>query len=164
MLNQGEKVKTKISLIDKQRAFTLLELLIVLAIMALGSAIIIPSITNTDSKIFHAQIKELAAILKYNRRNAVISGQIQLSQLFPYENDKHKAIIYTHKKKGSWYSRGATFSWLEQSRNLPNSMINIQFFPQGGATGGILILQQGSLKSQLVIDSFTGKLSIEEVL
>jgi len=43
-------------------------------------------------------------------------------------------------------------------------MINIQFFPQGGATGGTLILQQGSLKSQLVIDSFTGKLSIEDVL
>ena len=164
MLSQGEKVKIKTSPIEQQRAFTLLELLIVLAIIALGSAVIIPSIGNTDAKIFNAQIKELAAILKYNRRNAVISGQAQLSQLFPYEDDNNKAVIYTDKKKGSWYSRGAGFEWLNQEKNLPQKIINIQFFPQGGATGGTLILKQGSLQSQLVIDSYTGKLSIKEIL
>ena len=81
--------------VNNQQAFTLFELLVVLAIIALGSAIILPSISSSDSKIFQAQLRELSAVLKYNRRHAVISGQIQLAQLFPYQDGQINKIIST---------------------------------------------------------------------
>ena len=144
--------------VNNQQGFTLFELLVVLAIIALGSSIILPSISSSDSKIFQAQLRELSAVLKYNRRHAVISGQTQLAQLFPYQDGQ-----INNKKKGQWYSRGAEFSWLNKQNNN-SQMINIKFFPQGGATGGTLQLRQGALQSQLIIDSFTGKLTLHEGL
>ena len=42
------------------KGFTLLEFLVVLAIIALGSAIILPGIANTEGKLFRAQLRELA--------------------------------------------------------------------------------------------------------
>ena len=155
-------VKIRTSPIGRQTAFTLLELLVVLAIIALGSIIIIPSIGNTDAKIFYAQIRELSAVLKYSRRNAVITGQPQISHIFPHDNnlvDKNTIAV----KKGDWRSRGAIIEWLNKEKNhLSQQLISIQFFPQGGATGGTLLIKQDQLQVQLIIDSFTGKLTIKE--
>ena len=41
-------------------------------------------------------------------------------------------------------------------------MIDIQYFPQGGATGGIIKLQQGRFIAQINIDGMTGKTTVEE--
>lgn len=168
------------SLKEEQKGFTLLELLLVLAIITLGSAIIIPNISNTDGKLFAAQLRDLANILKYNRRNAVVTGEIQSAQLFNLFDDQetikgHEQRNKTGHKKGQWYSQGAVVRWLdkdnlnktrmvakplETNNQAKPAMLMVQFFPQGGATGGTLLLQQGAQQAQLVVNSFTGKLTI----
>ncbi len=145
---------------SRQNAFTLLELMIVLAIIAIGSAVIIPRISNTEGKIFRAQLRELSAVLKYNRRNAVIKGQIREAVLYPYQENPNSTV-----EKGHWQSSGASVQWLEKASNTDSKPkpFTIQFFPQGGATGGTLLLKQGRFQSKLIIDSFTGKLTLDEM-
>ena len=164
-----------------QKGFTLLELLLVLAIITLGSAIIIPNINNTEAKLFNAQLRELAGVLKYNRRNAVVTGEIKRAQLFnPFDDHNNIREHEERPKKGQWYSRGAVVRWLDKGTthnkgakqtlvqafsteqvSTKQAMLTVQFFPQGGATGGTLLLQQDDQQAQLVIDSFNGKLSIK---
>jgi general secretion pathway protein H len=174
------------SLKEKQKGFTLLELLLVLAIITLGSAIIIPNIGHTDGKLFAAQLRDLANVLKYNRRNAVVTGEIQSAQLFNLFDDQdnikgHEQSYKMGYKKGQWHSQGAVIRWLDKD-NIDNTkiyntkvvqkqletnilarqaMLMIQFFPQGGATGGTLLLQQGEQQAQLMVNSFNGRLSIQ---
>jgi len=144
---------------NQSRAFTLVELLLVLAIIGIASAIIIPRVGG-ESHNFQAQVRELTAVLKYNRRLAIVSSQLRQAKLFPYkeENREHKVV------KGNWRSKGADLIWIDSlSEETKNKTISIDFFPQGGATGGELILSQEQFKVKIIIDSFTGKVEVEDI-
>lgn len=148
---------------NRCRAFTLMELLLVLAIIGIASAVIIPRIT-TSGQNFQGQVRELTAVLKYNRRMAIVSSRLQQAKLFPYQEEANGTPL----KKGHWRSKGAELSWSKENSNSTpaqkkNQIISIDFFPQGGATGGELILSQEPFKTKIHIDSFTGKVTIEEL-
>jgi len=148
--------------------FTLLELLVVLAIIGLGSALLIPRL-NSDVKLFDAQVRELVAILKYNRRMAVIKNQIQHAVLHPYKQHKTSQLTDKNKKntriKGHWYSQGTEYIWKtgDTQNEVKNKKITIDFFPQGGATEGELIIYTGEIKSKIIVDGFTGKITLKDL-
>jgi len=150
------------------KGFTLLELLLVLVIIGLASSLIIPRL-NSDSKLFDAQIRELVAILKYNRRMAVVTNQVQHAVLYPFtqaDNLAQKAFEQTpDKQKGHWFSKGAEYTWNrgDSINEVKNKKIVIDFFPQGGATEGELIIYYADLKSKIEIDGFTGKVSLSDI-
>ena len=137
-----------------------------MAIIALASAVIIPRISNSDGKLYQAQLRTLTAVLNYHRRNAVILNRPQNAKLYPYisESGEGEAIkadkTTTHKTQ--WQSQGADISWQSGTVKSSNQVIDIQYFPQGGATGGTITLQQGKFVAQLSIDGMTGKTSIKE--
>ncbi len=158
----------------KRQGFTLLELLLVLAIMGLASAVLIPRL-NSDVKLFDAQVRELVAILKYSRRMAIVNNRVQRVTLLPHidrqlgeqqksspQSDKNKAIS---KKNTPWQSRGAQYLWtaVNTRAEIKNKKLIIDFFPQGGATEGELILYHKKLKTLIKIDGFTGRVSIESL-
>ncbi len=142
-----------------------MELLIVLAIIALASAVLIPRIGHNDGKLYQVQLRTLSNALNYNRRNAVILNRPYEMNVFPYqeadegkeENKSARAI-----KKGDWRSQGAVIQWQTGSRIVPNKPFKITYFPQGGATGGVIRLQQGRFIALLTIDGITGKVTIKE--
>jgi prepilin-type N-terminal cleavage/methylation domain-containing protein len=148
--------------------FTLLELLMVLAIIGLGSALLIPRL-NSDVKLFDAQVRELVANLKYGRRMAVIKNQIQQVVLHPsiqfQATSIEKSPPKTNKKKGHWFSQGAEYIWTKGNtqNEIKNKKIVIDFFPQGGATEGELLIYAGAIKSKIIIDGFTGKVTLKNI-
>ncbi|MFK5985579.1 MAG: type II secretion system protein [Pseudomonadota bacterium] len=148
------------------KGFTLLELLIVLAIIGLGSALLIPRL-NSDVKLFDAQVRDLVAIFKYSRRMAVIKNQIQRVVLHPPaqigSKQSVKPVQKNNSKKGQWYSKGVDYIWNTGSsqNELKNKQVIIDFFPQGGATEGELLLYSGVLKSKITIDGFTGRVVLK---
>jgi len=136
-----------------------MELLLVLAIIAIASAIVIPRISS-NSHNFQAQVRELSAVLKYNRRMAIVSSQLQQAKLFPYKEDSLPKKL----KKGHWQSQGADLIWLSSpAGEIHNQVVSIDFFPQGGATGGELLLSQDQFKVKISIDGFTGKVVVDEL-
>ena len=139
-----------------------MELLIVLAIIALASAVLIPRIGHNDGKLYQVQLRTLSSSLSYNRRNAVILNRPFTMNVFPYteadaQNKSAQAI-----KKGDWRSQGAVLEWQAGSKIVRNKAFKITYFPQGGATGGVIRLQQGRFIAQLSIDGITGKVTIKE--
>ncbi len=144
-----------------------MELLIVMAIIALASAVIIPRISNSDGKLYQAQLRTLTAVLNYNRRNAVILNRPQNVKLYPYRSqieladdeasEKHKIA----HNKSEWRSLGADIDWQSGTLKTHNRVIEIQYFPQGGATGGTITLQQGRFIAQVSIDGMTGKTRVK---
>jgi len=145
--------------LNTQSGFSLMELMIVMAIIALTSAVIIPRIGNSDNKLYQAQVRTLLASLNYNRRNAVIRNQPHTMKLYPYtEGDKHQLKL----KKGNWQSKGAIIQWQTDKQVVKNKPFTIRYFPQGGATGGTIDIQQGRFKAKIYIDGITGKSTLKE--
>ncbi|MFK5894181.1 MAG: prepilin-type N-terminal cleavage/methylation domain-containing protein [Pseudomonadota bacterium] len=148
------------------KGFTLLELLLVLAIIGLASAFIVPRL-NSDTKLYDAQIRELVAILKYNRRMAVVSNQVRHAVLHPFveADSSNHAAQQVVKKKGHWYSKGVEFIWTtgDSVNEVKNKQVIIDFFPQGGATEGELFLYFAKLKNKIEVDGFTGKVSLMDI-
>jgi len=139
-----------------------------MAIIALASAVIIPRISNSDGKHYQVQLRTLTAVLNYNRRNAVIMNRPQSIKLYPFVNEadtgeeEHDEKNKIRVKKGEWKSQGADIYWQSGTVKTHNRVINIQYFPQGGATGGVITLQQGRFVALVNIDGMTGKMNIEE--
>ena len=146
------------------KGFTLMELMIVMAIIAIASAVIIPRIGSSEGKLYRAQLKTLTAALNYNRRSAVVKNQSFEMTLFPYTNqdDNQAANRNPSFNKGDWQSQGAEIKWQSGSQDTHNKSVKIKFFPQGGATGGTITIQQGLYLAQLSIDGITGKVTIKE--
>lgn len=152
-------------MLKHSKGFTLMELLIVLAIIAVVSAVIIPRIGSSDGKLYRVQLRTLTAAMNYNRRNAVVLNRPFEMTLAAYqESAETDASENSRVKKGDWASQGAEIQWRAGTKTIRNKTFKIKFFPQGGATGGVIRLQQGRFIAHLTIDGITGNVSIKESL
>ena len=154
-------------MVKHSNGFTLMELMIVMAIIAIASAVIIPRIGSSDGKLYRAQLRTLTAALNYNRRSAVVLNRPFEMTLFPFieNNSNHESTNKesTNKmKKGDWASQGADVQWQSGTQKLRNKVFKIKYFPQGGATGGTIRLQHGIYIARLFIDGITGKVTVKE--
>ena len=146
-----------------------MELLIVLGIIALTSALVIPRIGNQDNKLYQAQLRTLMSTMNYNRRNAVILNRPFKMRVYPLakedaskSKDLDKAGTQTKRQSGDWKSQGANISWQVAKEEIKNKPFSIQYFPQGGASGGTMRLQQGRFIAILKVSSITGKTTLKE--
>jgi prepilin-type N-terminal cleavage/methylation domain-containing protein len=59
----------------QQRGFTLLEIILVLAIIATASVMVVSNLGGFEARTFSTQVRQAQSLLNYARRTAVISGQ-----------------------------------------------------------------------------------------
>lgn len=149
------------------RGFTLLELMIVLSIIIIASAVVIPNITKTDSNLLAAQVRQTAAAFNYARRIAIVEGTPQVATLIQVDpDDPAYADI-----KGEAMERAsippleqfdARISFQTDINEVPEVMdvIEVQFFPQGGSTGGILNFTMDDLVASIRINPLTGRIAV----
>lgn len=183
---------TPISVADRSAAgFTLLELMVVLAILAMGSMLVIPNITGMSSRTFNAQVRETTVLLNYARRTAVITGQQATATFRAQQADdafdnaesgansgrnsgsnsgsnssSNSEYVNTRSRLGreeSWTSRGLELAYRDSTDQLSDveDSVDITFFPEGGSTGGALILSQGDRRAIVSVDPFSGKIKTE---
>jgi len=173
-VNRAAKVMTPISEGDyalvvkphNQQGFTLLELLVVLGIILLASTVVIPNITSTESNLLAAQVRQTASAFNYARRIAIVEGSPQVATLIQLDpNDPDYPLL-----RGEVIQRGsvpplerldAQVSYQADINDEPEvlDIIEIEFFPQGGSTGGILHFTMEELTASIVIDPITGRIS-----
>ena len=170
---------TLISATDRRQSggFTLLELMIVLAILAMGSVLVIPGLSGMDSRTFNAQVRAAGSLLNYARRTAVVTGrpavasfESQPERSEAEESEAEEAEIRTSEAARStlgpdapWSSRGVEIAYRDSTRQLVEveDTIDITFFPEGGSTGGELILTLDDREAVIVIDPFSGRVRTE---
>jgi len=135
--------------------FTLLEMLVVMAIVAMGSALIVPRISGGQVSLLKAQVREAVAVLNYARRSAIVEGRSKTA--FFYESARSQGA----SQPGTWVGRGATLQWGggQEGQGLEGQAIT--FYPEGGSTGGEFVLSYQSRRVKVVVNPLTGKVSSE---
>ena len=168
-----------------QAGFTLLEILLVLTIIGMASALVVPNITNFESRTFDAQIRQANSLLNYARRIAVVKGQPavvsfivssdanpgastdgRLERRVERNPDKSERRI---SPVGEWHSEGMQLRFRDSSdREVEiEDRIDITFYPEGGSTGGTLLISLADASEgesiAIQIDPFTGRIDTTSV-
>ena len=151
---------------NRQPGFTLLELLIVLSIIVLASAIVIPNITGTESNLLTAQVRQTASAFNYARRVAIVEGAPQVATIFQmnpedpdYPDIRGEIVLKSDIPLLEQYDAEISFQPDINEEPEVLDIIQFVFFPQGGSTGGILNFSLGDLKARILIEPITGRIS-----
>ena len=148
----------------KKNGFTLIEIIVVMAIIAIASAIIIPRLGSNGVTHLKAEVREVAAILNHARQLATIQGQEMEVKLYatPSSVDKKK------RKPGEWHSRGAEIHSTsafaksnaeKETKTGKNPVYRVLFYPGGGSSGGTFTFKRQNVEIILKVNLITGKVS-----
>lgn len=147
------------------KGFTLLEILLVMAIMAMASLVLVPNLTGLEARSFSAQVREAQSLLNYARRIAVVSGQPSVASFY-FDTPDPDAVTSpnTRNRVGQWHSDGTAITYRDSTdRDVEvEEIIDITFYPEGGSTGGSLMLQNDDRIVTIHIDPFTGRIDTRE--
>lgn len=134
--------------------FTLLELLIVMTLIGIVALLVVPRVGGGQMVQLQAQVREAVALLNYARRSAIIDGKVQTVILLPGDAEQPVPI-----QNNTWTSRGATLAWHDQTAEHPKDRFEITFYPEGGSSGGELIItQEDKFKMKITVHPITGKI------
>lgn len=149
------------SLPPGQRGFTLLEILLVFTLVALASIVVLPNIGELDARSFNVQSREAVALLNHARRSAVVSGRPRSVAFYSAAEDTEGLTAPERNSVGSWYGAdiGLRFRGSTEQEPSPRDYLSISFFPEGGSTGGTLLLADNDQSYRIDIDPFTGRIS-----
>jgi len=148
--------------IKNSLGFSLLELLVVMAIVGMIAALIIPRVSGNQVALLKAQVREAAAVLNYARRSAIIRGRI--TKAIFYQKSKEENITpQKDLKPGQWVSRGATLQWNgeAQDNEQDKAVYEIIFYPEGGNSGGSFTLIHQKYKAKITVNPLTSKIESE---
>jgi general secretion pathway protein H len=150
---------------QRSRGFTLLELLIVLSIIAIGTGLIVPNLGITDNAAFNAEVRSAASALTYARRMAIVKGTPQTTTLFaldPEASDYEERLIEANalKSETRWLSEDLELSFQNEVEPDPATVdkMSVTFFPQGGSTGGLLGFSSDERMAVIRVDAITGRI------
>lgn len=154
----------------QQRGFTLLEIILVLAIIATASIMVVPSLGGFEARTFNTQIRQAQSLLNYARRTAVVSGQastvsfnvLALDELARAERDEEHASL--SNIVAQWNGAGIELRFRDSTdREIEiEETTEVTFFPEGGSTGGMLLFAQADQTGVIDIDPFTGRVSSKD--
>jgi len=138
--------------------FTLLEILIVLSIMALGAALVIPTfgsgVSNTELK---GAARDLAAGMRLARSEAIATRQETLVTL----DIESKNFTVAKDTRTHVMPKGIEFKLFTAQSDLVNDKVgSIRFFPDGGSNGGRVTIASGERKYEVDVDWLTGRVAI----
>ena len=162
-----------------ERGFTLLEILLVLSIIVLASVLVVPNFGSLDARTYSVQLRHVNALLRYARRNAIITGRPVSARLYASSHGLENSTLATagelaraqeqragplQAPQASWKSDGIALSFEDSTERLTEveRFIDVTFYPEGGSSGGTLVFSRDDRHTRVVIDPFTGRIRSEE--
>ena len=141
------------------RGFTLLELLIALAIAALLFVFIVPASSRQRD---HAELanaaRAMAAGLRMTRLQAINAGHPAA-----FAVDVDNALFQPAGAAREALPRGTRLALVTQRRERGGPGVgDIRFFPDGSSTGGAVTLSRGSDRFEVLVNWLTGGVSVHE--
>lgn len=151
----------------RQSGFTLLEIILVLAIIATASILVVPSLGGFEARTFSTQVRQAQSLLNYARRTAVVSGQastISFNVVSPEEADRSDPADKNASLSnivGTWNGSGVRLRFRDSTdREVEiEQSTEVTFYPEGGSTGGVLLFALAEQSGVIEIDPFTGRVS-----
>jgi len=142
----------------KRRAagFSLLELLVVMALIALLVAIVTPSFFNDRTRSFNAAVQTAVQALKRARMEAVVERRSRSVLFGKLDAESSGALIWSHEGIEVELSDGEDGEDGDTQR-----IARIRFFPDGSSDGGILSFKGERLSKRIMIRPESGLIEIE---
>jgi general secretion pathway protein H len=146
----------------QQRGFTLLELLVVLSIIALGVGLIAPNVGLSDNSAFSADVREAAATLSYARRLAIVRASPVTAWLSTGEDADVEDGTSSEQLRRRWTSDIVELRYQDDLQIEPQRIdrLSITFYPQGGSTGGTLHFSRDRRSAIIVVSPITGRIRL----
>lgn len=150
----------------QQRGFTLLEIILVLAIIATASILVVPNLGGFEARTFSAQLRQAQSLLNYARRTAVVSGQastvsFNVVPVVEIEQTEREGRASLSNIVAQWNGAGINLRFRDSTdREIEiDEMTEVTFYPEGGSSGGTLLFVQADQSGVIDIDPFTGRVS-----
>jgi type II secretion system protein H len=143
--------------LQKVLGFSLLELMIVMAIVGMIATLVIPRVSSSQVALLKAQVREVAAVLNYARRSAIIRGKTTKASFYNKKMGEN-TLLQKSAKPEQWISRGAILQWGEGSKEKDKTVYEITFYPEGGSSGGKFTLIHQKYKATITVDPLTSKI------
>ena len=151
----------------QQRGFTLLEIILVLAIIATASILVVPNLGGFEARTFSTQLRQAQSLLNYARRTAVVTGQsssvsfnvIPIDEIDQADTDGGGVSL--SNTVAHWNGAGVTLYFRDSTKREIEieETTEVTFYPEGGSTGGMLLFVQADQTGAINIDPFTGRVS-----
>jgi general secretion pathway protein H len=133
------------------RGFTLLELIVVLFVLALGAALAAPSIArSTDAIKMRAEIAGFSAMFRHARELAITSGRPHAVVVDPPA--RRVSVVSGEDVKRT---RAIPQGWTIDGD--PPGNLTVRFEPQGSSNGGDYRIIAIGISYRITVDSLTGR-------
>jgi len=144
----------------KHRGFSLLELLVVLVLIALMMALVGTSISRSVSNAeLRSASRGLLAALRYTQTHAIVSHQEQILTI-----DMENLSYQPPDRELVKFPEGIEVSMVTaQSELLSDRVGGIRFFPDGGSTGGQIIVHVQNRQYEINIAWLTGEVHMAKL-
>ncbi len=130
-----------------KRGFTLIEMLVVLAVSALISALVFPAVERAlDQQRFRSEVHSLAASLNNGRALAIREGA--------------NARFVLNPGRREFGVLGQPQNKMEEGIDISGSPTSLIFFGDGSSVGGSYVVTTKSRSVSLQVDAATGKISV----
>lgn len=155
---------------SRQRGFTLLEILLVLAIVAVASVFVVPNLSGFETRTFNSQVRQANSLLNYARRTAVVSGQASTVSfnVLPSEERERRQRDGEYASASNivaqWNGPGIELRFRDSTdrETEVDSSTEVTFYPEGGSTGGVLLFAQAEQLGMIEVDPFTGRITTRD--
>jgi general secretion pathway protein H len=161
--------------LGRNKGFTLLELLVVLVLISLVTALVAPRLTAPLGNLqLKTAVKKIAGSLRYAR--SLAAGE-KVSRVCVFDFENQKMTIYSESEPDGGDESGAKGTGREIAYVLPqgvslkqayagdmavdSGMFQVVFFANGSSSGGDIVIEGENGRAMLVhIDFITGMVEI----
>ena len=142
----------------RQSGFTLIEVVVVLGVLALVTALVLPMMTGTQAKAdIQSSARDLAAALRVTRNLAMTHGRAE-ALVVDTASGAFRAGASAAPRR---VAGGVKLALLTATQELIDEHTGaIRFFADGSSSGGGIRLSKGNLRDQVLVDWLTGRVSI----
>ena len=139
----------------RARGFTLLELVLVLAVMAIGAALVVPALINPTRSEVRSVAADVIRALRLSREHAI--------------NDQAQAVLALDTVQGRVMPPAGVDRVVEakqvelslitaRSEVIDEGLGQIRFFPDGSSTGGRVSVSRDGATLHIDVDWLTGRI------
>ena len=138
---------------------TMIEILVVLSIMAIGAAIVVPMVggTGASSGDLRSAARQIAAGLRHARSEAIAQRRETVLTL---DLEKRSFRVAQEPREIALPEKVEIKLFTAQSDLVNERQGAIRFFPDGGSNGGRVTVASGERKYEVDVDWLTGRVAI----
>jgi len=136
------------------KGVTLIELLVVILMLALAVSLVAPRVSPAlEGFTEKAEVRRMASVLRHARHRAVMHGETVAVTL-----DTEKRRFLSSDADPVAWPEGLELMVADNGAYSPT----LEFYPDGGANGGIVNINGQHERYRLQVDWLTGRVSIEQ--